>query len=128
MRCTSTNKFASFDEPEVTLEQDEIDGCTYSASVRVVRPCAECGEEAAEYTFELEQELECPTCADDPADGFELIASEDPTCDESGGSRYKKNMFTAEIAFTAKCTACGTEIADTVSNNAAASWFDSLVD
>jgi hypothetical protein len=61
-RCSSTNLFASYDEPQAEAESGDISGTEYSVEVRVVRPCAECGEEAAEYNFSLTETLECPNC------------------------------------------------------------------
>ena len=61
-RCSSTNRFASYDDPDPEVESESVGGSTYEVTVRVVRPCAECSEEAAENTFEMSEEVECPNC------------------------------------------------------------------
>lgn len=58
MRCPDCNKFVSFDEPAVEMEDPEISSGSVTASARVALNCAECGTELAEATFDLETEFE----------------------------------------------------------------------
>lgn len=146
-RCTSTNLFASYDEPESEVESEDYSDGTITVSVRCVRPCAECSEEMAEYTFDMEQEVECPRCgavcntacsgeheldADgnklpDQAPILELESVDDPDVSESGGSRYKKNIFTCTVTANFLCTCCNESFSVELSDEAAASYFDVLV-
>lgn len=157
-RCTSTNQFASYDEPEAEIQSEDVSGDQYVAEVHVARNCAECGEEMASYDFTLEADLECPACGTDcgghygterdlplgvlPSDKlpeghegydtaneieFSLESSEAPTVDESGGGRYKKNIFTVCIEATILCECCGETFEVNPSDSAAASEFEVLV-
>lgn len=158
-RCTSTNKFASYDEPEAEINSSEMTGSTYTAEIRVVRPCAECGEEMAEYIFEVEGEVECPTCETEcgghygterdlphevlPSDKlpeehpdyamreveFEIEADDNIDVSESGGGRYKKNLFQVSVTPSILCLCCNEtfEAPQIESEAAAASYFEVLV-
>lgn len=148
-RCTSTEKFASYDEAEAEVESEEVNGSTYTATVRCVRPCAECGEEASEYTFEVYEDFECERCGTecpghdpggnvldkdengDPIDPveveFTLELTNDPEISESGGGRYKKNIFTCTVSAEILCGCCGDTIMVGASDEAAASSFEVLL-
>lgn len=80
-RCSSTEKFAGYDEMEIEIEDESLtngEPPLYSATVRAVRPCAECGEEFAEFTFDVEtDEIACPTCG---TEGLPAC----PTCEGTG--------------------------------------------
>jgi hypothetical protein len=58
---------------------------------------------------------------------FEIEDEDEATVDESGGGRYKKNMFTCSIHATIKCLCCDDSFEVDASDSAAASWFESLV-
>lgn len=145
-RCTSTGLFASYDEPEATVESEELAEGTLSIEVRVVRPCAECSEEMAEYTFSMEEDVECPRCGAecntecsgeherdedgnkvDTAPILQLESVDEPDVSESGGGRYKKNIFTCTVSAEILCTCCNQSFDVTVSDDAAASYFEVLV-
>lgn len=155
-RCSSSNKFASYDEPEASIEGEEMNGSTYSAEVRIMRPCSECGEEMAETNLNPEADVECQNCGEEcpghalDAEGeiipgeqlkpgelsykepeapeFEIVSSE-VEVDESGGGRYKKNVFTATVTAEIKCLCCGESVEPSVSaeDSCPASGFDVLV-
>jgi hypothetical protein len=54
MRCPDCNKFVSYDdsaEPELDLDVEDL---TVTGTVRIMLPCAECGTELKETTFDVE--------------------------------------------------------------------------
>jgi hypothetical protein len=55
MRCPDCNKFVSYDEsnPEVEGDPEVTEDGDVTVSVRVVLPCAECGQELKDCTLEL---------------------------------------------------------------------------
>lgn len=71
--CSSVSKLAGYDETEVEIQSEDLDGTTISYQIHLNRPCAECGTEAAEADLELsveiEHECEDPDTSDE--DNFE---------------------------------------------------------
>ncbi len=154
-RCSSTNQFASYDEPQVEIDSEDMADGMFSATVHCIRPCAECGEDMAEYTFEISQDVECPNCEEEcgghwgerelpervlPSDKLPedhedyLLApvewevdSSEAIVEESGGTRYKKNIFTCSVAATVRCLCCGEIVEVEGTDEAAASYFEVLV-
>jgi hypothetical protein len=142
MRCPDCSKFVSleFQEPEpeeMDLDYDYDKGgpdqehvtFTVTVDVRLVRNCADCGQELKEGTLTLEgsdvlgHEMK-PDC--------ELTAEMDTTNQiEEGGGRYKKSYFGAEVEYVIRCS-CQKEkdpplYTGSVSDKMAASEMDELV-
>lgn len=106
MKCPSCNKFAGLDfqDPEIQSEQFEDDG-SGSASVRIVRNAACCGDEMKEATLEYE-DIQMPEelLKKHKKKACELSAefSVDPI--EEGGGRYAKSYFGATLTITVTCS------------------------
>ncbi len=59
MRCPDCSKMVSYDEPQATVESEEVSNeGLVNIEVRLVLPCAECGTELKETTFNFEIDLE----------------------------------------------------------------------
>lgn len=106
-------------EPEVNIEV-EYDGgnCAVTGDVRLVRNCADCGETLKELTDSLEYlaslkgfewqkdgkafEPDLDQLTKQLADGDGEVTIESAECsfNESGGSRYSRNMIEVTIPFT----------------------------
>ena len=124
-RCSSCNKFVSMEmsDPEVDLNDIEIDynddgtgTGTISGTVRIVRACAECGDELRDATLELMHGFKLPPKGEAiKVDGKEFEAGEaehefeveegDVNPIDGNGRRAR---FGAEVCFMVKCT-CGCE-------------------
>lgn len=131
--CSSEQKFAAFDEPTVEIENEEVTDGELQVSVRVVRPCAGCGQDQAETTLEFNTTFshECPNeRGDTKEDGTEFVFSEsldDRTYEIDGSveaepvdeyqqkdrkgkpitnSRYMRHLLGAQITATVKCSRC----------------------
>lgn len=143
MRCPDCSKMVSFDEPQATVESEEVsDDGQVNIEVRLVLPCAECGQELKETTFSFEHDLE-HTC--DPVkalenpdkSGFELQVddpetTEDfkPKVDAKGKpipTRYQKHFYGVTVTGTATCNKCGEEIPFTLEDEIQSSGMDELV-
>jgi hypothetical protein len=128
-RCSSCNKFVSFDEqdPEVNdLEVDESGHVT--VSVRIVNACADCGQELTEFTFELEGDVELEKPEGDHEHELEV---EEVSCertqrqDGKAGtpSRYRRNFYGAELVAQVTCS-CGFEHEVTLQDDVQGSGMD----
>lgn len=119
-RCTSTMKFASYDEPEAEWYSDpDVSDHTIEAVIRIVRPCAECGEEMAEIELDVSADFDpCPFEAEDKPCDYELDADDPEPFDESGPTtktlkngkvvpinpRYVKTFYGAEAEVRITCS------------------------
>lgn len=115
-RCQDCNKFVGLDMQDPELESIDLQGMEVSATVRIVRCCAECGNEMKEATLDMNSEIpegdlngHYNTEKDEPIDGHTLSVDENE-CDldqiEEGGGRYKKSFYGATVAFRVYCS-CG---------------------
>src|SRR6185369_892784 len=124
MRCGDCNKFVAYDteidpeeEGEPTIEGNHTDGYTFTASYRRVLPCAECGSDLKEATFEINQDVEIPDeCpkGEDGAHAFDSVecsvapSSRTETKDRNGkpikSARYMKTFYGVDGEFSAKCS------------------------
>lgn len=139
-RCPSCEKMVSldFNDPEVEsieVEAEEPDPngdpklddhttLSVTANVRIVRVCADCGEEMKEATLDLEEtSIEGPI-----GSGHEFEVEEDSVDQiEEGGGRYAKSYFGAEVGYTITCTCgCGFARSATMSDKVAASEMDEM--
>jgi hypothetical protein len=126
MRCPDCSKFVGLDmaDPEVgDLEVGE-DG-TVTCEVRIVRTCAECGQELKEANFSLEAQV---PVEGHEGEGHELSVEEssvEPI--EEGGGRYAKSYYGATVNATVTCS-CGKFKEDVeLSDKCSASGMDELV-
>lgn len=119
MRCNDCNKFVSFDEPQVEIENEELTGTTLSASVRLVLVCADCGTELKETTFDLEAEIDYrpEDLEDDQEPEFDLISMDaQPTeryqdKDKKGKTiRHPKHYYGVEVTATYTCKNDGKDL------------------
>jgi hypothetical protein len=144
--CSSAGKFAGYDDAEAEVDSEALDDMNLAIDVRVYRPCAECSQEVAEYTFNLEQmvEHECdppePSAEprhDDPEEDPELtLESVDveatdsyQTTDPRTGRkitnpRYQKHMIGVQATANIQCERCGKEWSETLEDSVPASSFD----
>jgi hypothetical protein len=147
MRCPDCNKFVAMEsaDPEVSLEVEytpshdadnkPIHEFMVTGSVRIVRNCAECGNELKEANFDVEQAVEfgedvgaAVDVADFKEEDLESADVEETSSEatEEGGGRYAKSYYGAYIQFDVrvggKVVASG-EWSDKV----AASGMDELV-
>ena len=154
-RCSSTNQFAGYeDDMELEIEDEEVEGAHYAATVHATRLCAECGEEFSEYTFVAETSFECPDCGTmtlpeckecnghgcDACHGSGEIqdATEEPIVFEieedgeaegtdEGGSRYAARYLGVEVTVGIKCGRCEETFSVVATDSAKASYFDMMV-
>lgn len=149
MRCPDCEKMVSYGEATTEILDESIDGGTFSCSVRIVLPCAECGTELKECILEFEQEIdhECPVekneSQDEQSSAFEDTTYEleidDPELIEDyrpktrklkNGTekpvpfRYQKHYFGVSISGKAICNRCGAEIEIDVSQDEQSSAFE----
>lgn len=156
MRCPDCNKFVGLelqDPEDVLLDvSDSLDGETLNLSVtmtaRIVRNCAECGQEMKEASLEATEEVEVdadslkkcvekktkmkddvPVETFDWFDGHGDLNIEETSVDqiEEGGGRYAKSFFGASVSYIIKCQ-CGETVHEgTVEDKVAASAMEELV-
>lgn len=135
MRCPSCEKFTGLDLQDPEVDDIDITENTVTASVRIVRCCAECGDELKESMLDMEATLEKGdesgfNPAEHVGDKHELSVDEEGVDQiEEGGGRYAKSYFGAEISFSVHCS-CDpmvTLVEGTMSAKVAASAMDELV-
>ncbi len=61
-RCSNCNKFVSYGDPEVEVDDSEVNDDALSATIRVVLTCADCGDELRETSLDYDGTIEhaCP--------------------------------------------------------------------
>jgi hypothetical protein len=134
MRCPDCMKFVGLEtevpEPDVDLEIEfDEDGASLSLGgiVRVVRNCAECGQELKGADFDIALYDVAVVGAPVPeAERENVTASAEVSEPESGGGRYKKNL----VGFSGTATVMLGErvlASVTVEDNMAASQFEESV-
>jgi len=144
MRCPTCNKFVSYDEPEIEIDEgtinegNEENKFTATASVRIVLKCAECGEELKEANedVEIEFEHECKKSDFDFEDlelneitgeGFSRVETKDQHGKPIKHARYMKTYYGAELTLEASCGLCGESLSGSEKVECQASAFDELV-
>jgi hypothetical protein len=137
MRCPTCEKFVSYGDGEVEIEDSDVgsDG-TVTVSVRVVLPCGDCGEELKECSMELEHQIEHDCLLDEDVD-FELedveaeFSDRQEMKDRNGkpikSARYRRTYYGATITGTVHCKKCGDDIEFEETVEESASSFDELV-
>lgn len=143
VRCENCSKFASLEMGEPEVEGGvEIEGPDVSATVRLPRNCADCGNELQEVTFELQTSSddlmsECPgeeADAENKAHEWDLpdVVSFETTerMDDKGGKikaqRYMKKMLGVEATFNVVCNRCKQEATVTLKDETNAGSFENL--
>src|SRR5262245_36266183 len=132
MRCPSCEKFASLEMSDPELVETTVTGDSISMEVRIVRTCADCGDELKEATLNLEigfdpENEDCPKGDEEsPEHNFELMGEPEVTAIEEGGSRYAKSYFGAEVSGEIQCTKCEEQIEFSASEKVAASEMEEL--
>lgn len=151
MRCPSCNKFVSYDEPEVQVEDVTVEGTTVTADVTVNLNCADCGENLKSANIQADGEIahECKPEKErleewepdanykkgEDDDQFEVEEQGDgegtsrlETTDRHGkpikSARYMKTFYGFTLESTIKCRACGETFPITLEGEEQASAFD----
>lgn len=122
MRCPECNKFATMEMQDPEVDGEEYSSSGITASVRIVRTCADCSTELKEATFDVEKDVDF--CSDDDEHEVTLTYEAQPL--EEGGGRYQKAFFGATITFHLQCT-CGRQIEVPWSDKIAAGSMDECV-
>ena len=122
-RCPTCEKMVSLEMGDIEVSDEEYAAGKLTASVRIVRTCADCSEEMKEATFEVDEEVEfCDT--EDKKHEVTVEAELEPL--EEGGGRYKKSFYGAVGQFKLTCS-CGEEMVVEWSDKVAASGMEDLV-
>ena len=117
MRCSSCQKFVSFDdstEPEVTLDVDKENGNVFG-EVRIVLTCAQCSTELKEAVFDVDVDVGGFTtahlkesCVLDVECQSAEITQRTATVDRHGkhikNFRYAKSYYGASVSFLVTCS------------------------
>lgn len=143
MRCPNCEKFVSYDEPEVEIEEGEISEAGENkfkadAQVRIVLKCAECGEELKEANEDIEIEFEHKCTESDFAveelslndvsgEGYSRVETSDKRGKKIKNPRYMKTYYGAEVTFDIGCGLCGEDLVGSEKVECQASAFDELV-
>lgn len=139
--CSSDGKLAGFDEIEAELNSSDWNGDELTAEVRLVRPCASCGDEASTYDSDLSGSIEhvCPKALDEDGNEQEPdfdIDFDDPevedyyqTTSRTGrvirNPRYQKHLFAVVVSYSGTCNLCGEPVSGSLEDrDIAASYFD----
>lgn len=130
MRCPDCNKFVGLDfgDPEVqSLEVD--DSGTITCEVRIVRCCAECGQEMKEATLSMECDAPTGLTVGERDDAEWEVEEESVEQVEEGGGRYAKSYFGATVVAKLTVTVDGKATSESVelTDKVAASEMDEMV-
>lgn len=130
MICSSTSKFAGYDDHECEIDSSDISSTAYTATVRAYRPCAECGSAAAEAYFEFELPID-HACEDatfeieeekaEPSERYESVNAKGKAI----MPRYQKRFLGVDLTVTISCDKCNETIVLTGSDECQASHFES---
>jgi len=144
-RCESCGVFVSLEtaEPEITnLELDEYDEdmqeIHFHGEMRLVRTCAECGDEMKEANIEFEggpidlaEHIDlcgdCPTVQQELWDNLEIEAGETEADERGEGSgRYMKTFIIGKLNWEISCPDCDFTAEGTIEAEEQASYFEDL--
>lgn len=147
MRCPDCNKFVSYDEQEPEVNLDLNDG-EVNGDVRVVLPCAECGTELKECTFDVSEDVsgeledhnreKHPEKVNKDSDGEEESVDVDNfdlsddgsefTTRMKGKGRWTETFYGHITNYSITCDICGEQVVSrTVQDDCKASGMDELV-
>lgn len=113
-RCPDCNKFTGLENADPEVDESSIDSTQgaidFNYNVRMVRQCADCGQEMKSYDGEAEAHVELEDIEEfqklpdsiregliDGSISYEVSADTNAEVEESGGGRYKKNIITATV-------------------------------
>lgn len=156
MRCPDCSKFVGLElqdpedinlDVESTLDGDQL-SLSVSMTARIVRNCAECGQELKEANIEANENVEIEACTIikcvrvvgeakvgdldsydwlDDKHGEPEINETNVEQIEEGGGRYAKSFFGANVSYVVKCK-CGETLHEgEISDKCAASSMEELV-
>ena len=130
MRCSDCNKFTSFVEGNVDVEEINVeeDGVV-NAEVHVTLQCTECGTDLKETTLSMNCEDSC----DDVAKHLEgknkdehEISVEDTDANATVNERDKKTFYGGEVSYTITCSCGNFTTSSSFSDDCLASDFDEI--
>lgn len=137
MRCPDCNKFVSYDEPQVTLNDVSVDDDTVTASASVALNCQDCGCELKTAEIEAQATIEhaCDKAVAEGEEQYEIETDGEPegtsrvqTVDRHGrkirSARYMKTYYGFELATEVKCNGCKEQFTVNVSADEQASAFE----
>jgi hypothetical protein len=117
MKCPDCNKFASYDEPEVEVNNSDIADGNVTVEGTMTLRSACCNSDLKQWDFTMEGEVE-----HDTSKGEHEMEVE---CDDATGS-YRRHIYTVEATAMVKCS-CGFTTDLTLKDENHASSFDELV-
>jgi hypothetical protein len=133
MRCPDCNKFVGLEMDDPDLEDIDIsDNGEITATVRIARKCADCGNDMKEALLEMSDEV--PQDIADRHDGEKHKLSIEETAVEpieEGGGRYAISYYGATVHYAVRCS-CQKDDADPIYESSmeekvAASEMDEMV-
>lgn len=109
MRCPDCNKFVSLEneespevEPSVEVDSGRV---SIGGTVSLVRVCADCSTELKSCEAGVDDEASVEIPKEHLGEGHDMdVEIEVGSVDESGGARYKKNIITANLSYTMRCS------------------------
>lgn len=128
MRCPDCNKFVSYDdsqEPEVSLD---VQGESIVGDVRIVLPCADCGTDLKEYTFDIDEGFEFPDSKDGQHDEHDVTINANEATLEvrtEGAGRGLRTFYGFELSVSIECS-CGAKAEKTLKDDVQASSMDEV--
>lgn len=131
MRCPNCDKFVSYDEPEVEVDNYCIENEQAVGSVTITLNCAECGTPLAQAEEEFEINAHHPDGADEDHEleikSTDVEGFDDYQTTNVNGkpipSRYQKHFYGANISCEVECS-CGWSETLTTDVKIQASSFD----
>lgn len=133
-RCPNCNKFVSVEladpeEQDLDASFDDKDKSQGSVSleVRLVKTCADCGEELEEATLNLEEDFTLTHdegCPDDAK--AEATATLDSTDRQEGKRRSAKTYYGVDAQVSVTCSGCEAKAEVKMEGEEQASAFESL--
>ena len=128
MKCPDCNKFASYDEPEVEVNNSDIADGNVTVEGTMTLRSACCNSDLKQWDFTMEGEVE-----HDTSKGEHEMEVE---CDDATGGdyydspgrpmRYRRHIYTVEATAMVECS-CGFTTDITLKDENHASSFDELV-
>jgi hypothetical protein len=132
MRCPSCNKFVGLEMSDPEVDSIDIDDAgLVTASVRIVRTCADCSDELKEATLDLEFEAG-DQLEGHMGEGHDLSVEEvGVESIEEGGGRYAKSYYGARVDFEVRCSCQKKDapplVSDSFEDKVPASHMDEMV-
>lgn len=110
MRCPDCQKFVSLEfdqEPEINNEEFDAEDGSYEIEIRIVRTCADCGQELKDATLNFDGEIDGweDIKAAHEGDDHDILMEVSPQNDEysKGKGRYMVSFFGASVDISIHC-------------------------